>query len=442
MHDRESSGRSTPVVRLDGVHPTSERDVSSSTCTFTNARGQQLSARLERPAGPIRATAVFAHCFTCSKDLRAVRRIASALRQRGFAVLSFDFAGLGASEGELAAATFTSDVEDLVAAAAYLGEQIAPPALLVGHSLGGAAVLAAAARLDHVTAVATVAAPADVDHVLHLLDDDDLERIRDKGSAEVTIAGRTFTIGSQLVDDLGTHTLLDTVAGLDASLLFLHSPIDATVGIDNAAQLFKAARHPRSFVSLDDADHLLTDEADARYAAEVIAAWADRYLPDQPLPQEEADDDASGDDDVARTYGDKRVVAVNTDGLRAELRARGFEFTVDEPRSAGGTEQGPTPYDHVAAALGSCTVLTLRMYADRKDWPLEEIRAEVFHENVHAEDCENCEHGEGNIGVLTRTITLTGDLDDDQRQRLLRIADRCPVHRTLEGQIEVHTELV
>lgn len=410
----------------------------SSTCSFTNARGQQLSARLERPGGPIRATAVFAHCFTCSKDLRAVRRIGSALRQRGFAVLSFDFAGLGASEGDLAAATFTSDVEDLMAAASYLGEEIAPPALLVGHSLGGAAVLAAAARLDHVTAVATIAAPADVDHVLHLLDDEDLERIRDKGSAEVTIAGRSFTIGSALVDDLGTHTLLDTVAGLDASLLFLHSPVDETVGIDNAAKLFTAARHPRSFVSLDDADHLLTDEADARYVAEVVAAWADRYLPAGPLPPEAQSDDQ---DDVARTYDDRRVVATNTDGLQARVRARGFEFTVDEPRSAGGTEQGPTPYDHVAAALGSCTVLTLRMYADRKDWPLEEVRAEVFHENVHAEDCEDCEHREGDIGVLTRTITLTGDLDDEQRQRLRRIADRCPVHRTLEGRIEIHTEM-
>ena len=409
----------------------------SSTCTFTNARGQELSARLERPGGPTRATAVFAHCFTCGKDVKAARRIGAALRARGFAVLSFDFAGLGSSEGDFAATTFSSDVEDLVAAAAHLEETIAAPALLVGHSLGGAAVLAAAARLPEVAAVATVGAPADVEHVLHLLEEDDRDRIREEGEAEVSIAGRTFTIGAQLLEDVGTHRLLDTVGDLDASLLLLHSPVDTVVDVDNARRLYEAARHPKSFVSLDDADHLLSDTADARYAAEVIAAWADRYLPAAP-PVAVEDEEP---DDVARTYDDHRVVATNTDGLRAELRARGFTFTVDEPRSLGGTEAGPTPYDHVAAALASCTVLTLRMYADRKGWPLEEVRAEVFHERVHAEDCATCEHEEGDIGVLTRTLSLTGDLDDDQRDRLLRIADRCPVHRTLEGQIEVHTAL-
>lgn len=411
----------------------------SSTCTFTNDRDEQLHARLERPAGPVRATALFAHCFTCSKDLRAVRRIGSALRERGFAVLSFDFAGLGSSEGDFAATTFSSDVQDLEAAAAYLTDTIAAPSLLVGHSLGGAAVLAAASRLEHVTAVATIGAPADVDHVLHLIDEDDRDAIREAGQAEVTIGGRSFTVGAQFLDDVGSTRLLDGVPDLDASLLFLHSPIDNTVGIDNAARLFQAARHPRSFVTLDDADHLLTDPADARYAAEVIASWADRYLPS--TPPGDAEDDEGAADDVAQTYDDQRVVATNTEGLRAQLRARGFEFTVDEPRSAGGTEQGPTPYDHIAAALASCTVLTLRLFADRKDWPLEEVRAVVTHDKVHAEDCEDCEHTDGDIGLLTRTLTLTGDLDDEQRDRLLKIADRCPVHRTLEGQIEVRTSL-
>lgn len=409
----------------------------SSTCTFTNSRDQELSARLERPGGPIRATVVFAHCFTCGKDVRAARRITAALRQEGFAVLSFDFAGLGSSEGEFAATTFSSDVQDLVAAADHLTETIAAPALLVGHSLGGAAALAAAPRIDSVTAVATIGAPADVEHVLHLIEEDDRDKIASEGAAEVTIAGRTFTIGAEFLDDVGTHALLDTVAELDASVLLLHSPVDNTVGIDNAAKLFQAARHPRSYVSLDDADHLLSDPADARYAADVIASWADRYLP--TASPADARDDADGD--VARSYDDKRVVAVNTDGLRADLRARGYEFVVDEPKSAGGTEEGPTPYDHIAAALASCTVLTLRMYADRKDWPLQEARAEVFHEKVHAEDCKDCEHEDGDIGLLTRTLTLTGDLDDDQRTRLLKIADRCPVHRTLEGNIEVRTEL-
>jgi uncharacterized OsmC-like protein/fermentation-respiration switch protein FrsA (DUF1100 family) len=414
--------------------------VPSSTCTFTNARDQQLSARLERPVGPIRATAVFAHCFTCSKDLRAARRIASSLRERGIAVLSYDFAGLGSSEGDFAASTFSSDVDDLIAAAGYLAETIAAPSLLVGHSLGGAAVLTAAAQLNSVTAVATIGAPSDVEHVQNLVSEDDRDRIRADGRAAVTIGGRTFNVGASFLDDLSTHALLDTVADLDASLLLLHSPVDNTVGVQNAADLYGAAKHPKSYVSLDDADHLLTDPADARYAAEVIASWADRYLPepDASASRDDADPDPDG---VAMTYADDRVVAVSHDGLRADVRARGFDMIVDEPRSAGGSEAGPTPYDYLTSALASCTVLTMRMYAERKGWPIEEIRAEVSHAKVHAADCEACEHADGDIGVLTRTITMTGDLDDDQRTRMMRIADRCPVHRTLEGQIEVRTTL-
>lgn len=414
----------------------------SSTCTFTSPRGHELAARLERPAGPVRATAVFAHCFTCSKDLRSARLVAGELRRRGFAVLSFDFTGLGASEGALADSSFSCDVDDLVAAAAYLGETIAAPTVLIGHSLGGAAVLAAAERIPSVAAVATIGAPADVEHVRHLVTPEARRRVHAQGEAEVEIGGRRFTVSSGFLTDLERHRLLDVVGGLRASLLFLHAPGDATVGVDNARRLYEAARHPKSFVSLDDADHLLTSPADARYAAEVIAAWASRYL-GEALPAGDADGTGHDDlEDVARTYADQRVVAVNTDGLRADVRARGFESIVDEPRSAGGTELGPTPYDHLAAALGSCTVLTLRLYADRKGWPLEEVRSVVHHERVHAEDCEQCEHVDGDVGLLTRRIELVGDLDDEQRSRLLRIADRCPVHRTLEGQIEVHTELV
>ncbi len=250
---------------------------SSSTCTFLNARNQQLSARLEMPDGPVRATAVFAHCFTCSKDLRSARRLAGALAERGVAVLSFDFAGLGSSDGDFAATTFSTDVDDVVAAVSYLAHTLGPPSLLIGHSLGGAAVLTAASRLKGIEAVATIGAPADTSHVTNVFASE-LDTIHEQGEAVVTLAGRQFTISADFVEDLREQRLTETVARLDAALLFLHAPLDDTVGVDNAQLLFKAARHPKSFVSLADADHLLTDEADARYAAEVIAAWASRYL--------------------------------------------------------------------------------------------------------------------------------------------------------------------
>ena len=411
----------------------------SSTCTFTNARDQELSARLERPDGEVRATAVFAHCFTCSKDVLGARRLARALAERGIAVLSFDFAGLGSSEGDFAASTFSSDVDDLVAAAAYLGETIAPPTLLVGHSLGGAAVLTAAARLDGIRAVATLAAPADLDHVVDLFRDD-LDTIREQGRAEVMLAGRSFTIGAGFVEDLEGHRLTDVVAGLDAALLFLHAPLDDVVGVDNARVLFEAARHPKSFVSLDGADHLLAAEADARYAAEVVAAWASRYLPDTPLDVEDADRSTPAPmPRGAGSYADEATVARTTTGLSARVATRGFLLQADEPRSVGGTETGPTPYDYLAAGLASCTSMTVRMYADRKDIPLEEVVTDVRFDRVHAEDCADCDDPDRRIHRFTRTISFRGDLDEQTRERLLTIANRCPVHRTLEGTIEVRT---
>lgn len=415
----------------------------SSSCTFPSARGHELSARLERPEGPVRATAVFAHCFTCSKDLKAARRISRALADRGIAVLSFDFTGIGSSDGEFAASTFTTDVDDLLAAAGYLEQEIAAPTLLVGHSLGGAAVLTAAARLDTVTAVATIGAPADVEHVTHVLDGD-LGRVREEGQGEVTIGGRPFTVSAAFLEDLAAQRLTDTVAGLRRAVLLLHAPLDDTVGVDNARLLFEAARHPKSFVSLDDADHLLTDEEDARYAASVIAAWAARYLPDAGSAQEPASAMRGAGD--AGAYADKRVAAHNSSGLAADVHTRGFTLRVDEPASVGGTETGPTPYEYLGAGLASCTSLTLRMYAERKGWPLDEVVTTVDFDQVHAEDCEECtrEDGtahEGRIERFTRTVTLTGDLDDEQRAGLLRIADRCPVHRTLEGHIHIVTTL-
>ncbi len=400
---------------------------SATTCTFPSPRGHQLSARLERPAGAPLGSAIFAHCFTCSKDLRVARRLTRALTAQGFAVLSFDFTGLGDSDGDFAESTFSADVQDLRAAADHLAKIVAPPSLLVGHSLGGAAVLSAAPSMPSVRAVATIAAPADPAHVTQIFDADAVMR---DGSAPVNIGGRTFTIGRSFLDDLHRQEPLAAIAGFTGATLILHSPIDQIVGIDNAETIYRAARHPKSFISLDNADHLLADEADAEYVATVIGTWVQRYLDDVHAAPLAADPDR---------YRDVGASAVNSGGLTTRLRARGFTLLADEPASVGGEELGPTPYDFLNLALAACTSMTLRMYGDRKGWPLDEVETVVTHERVHADDCADCEHTEGHIDLLSRTVRLTGDLDAEQRTALLRIADRCPVHRTLEGRLEIRT---
>ncbi len=402
---------------------------SSTSCSFASGRGVELAARLERPAGPVRGTAVFAHCFTCSKDLRMERRMTDALARKGLAVLSFDFAGLGRSGGEFADSTFAADVEDIGAAAAYLGDVLAPPALLVGHSLGGAAVLSAAASIASVRAVATIGAPADPAHVEHVLDGD-LESVRRDGSGAVTIAGRTFTIGRAFLEHLAQGEPKARIAEFRGATLLMHSPVDETVGIENAEELYRAARHPKSFVSLDDADHLLTDPAEAAYVATVVSGWADRYLPRDPVaPATDSSYDAHG------------ATARNDGGFLTSLTARGYEMTADEPSEVGGTEQGPTPYDYLASALSACTVMTMRMYADRKGWEVGGLEATVTHDRVHADDCRECEASEGHVDRLDRVLRLPDGLTDHQREALVGIADRCPVHRSLEGQLEVHTSI-
>lgn len=404
---------------------------TSSTCTFTGNGGHQLSARLERPDGPALGSALFAHCFTCSKDLRAERQLTQALTAQGYAVLSFDFAGLGRSGGDFADSSFSADVADLRAAAGYLTERVVAPSLLVGHSLGGAAVISVAPSLPSVRAVATIGAPADPAHVLQLLDGD-LDAVRRDGSAPVTIAGRTFTLGRSFLDDLEHGDPRDRVSEFNGASMIMHSPLDAFVGIENAELLYRAARHPKSFVSLDDADHLLTKESDAHYVATVIAAWAERYL-----PVTTASTPRTGSDG----YDRPGATAHNGGGFVTHLETRGFVLAADEPYESGGTETGPTPYDYLAMALASCTVMTMRAYAERKGWLIGELGAHVEHDRVHANDCRDCEHGSGRIDRLHRTLELPEDLSDDRRDALLRIADRCPVHLTLEGQIEVHTIL-
>ncbi|QXD15560.1 bifunctional alpha/beta hydrolase/OsmC family protein [Rhodocaloribacter litoris] len=399
--------------------------------TFENRNGQRLSARLDLPVdGDPLACALFAHCFTCGKNLRALRYLSEALTEAGIAVLRFDFTGLGESEGDFAETTFSSNVEDLVDAAAFLARSYAPPALLIGHSLGGAAVLQAAAQLDAVRAVATIGAPFDPEHVLHLFEDvlDEIER---DGVTRVRLAGRAFTVKKAFVDDLAAQNVRRVLRDLKRPLMLLHAPMDQVVGIDNAALLFEAARHPKSFVSLDRADHLLSNEEDARYAGTVIAAWARRYLGVSQAERKHPDP------------ADNRIVAhIDRAHYRTEILANGHALLADEPRTVGGTNAGPTPYDLLVAALGACTAMTLRMYADRKDWPLESVTVRLLHRKVHARDCD-CGAGEtstGKIDLVEREVELAGDLTREQRGRLVEIANRCPVHRTLtEGQVVVKT---
>ena len=397
-----------------------------------NADGHALAARLDLPdTGEPTAYALFAHCFTCSKDLRAVRQIGAALAARGVATLAVDFTGLGQSEGTFEDTTFSTTVADLVCAADFLAEHYQAPQLLVGHSLGGAAVLAAAGGLGSVRAVATVGAPCDPDHVRGLFTEQAAE-IEAEGSAQVSIGGRPFRVRRQFLDDLdGYDAMRERIGALGRALLVFHAPQDATVGVEQARHIFEAARHPKSFVSLDGADHLLTRPDDARYVADVLAAWAGRYLcpPDEPALAE-----------AASGYADDTVTAtVGAAGLNTEVQARGFRLAADEPARVGGTEAGPTPYDYLGAALAACTAMTLRHYADRKGLPLAGAAVAVTHDRVHATDCARCETESGQVSRLTRTVRLDGALDEDQRARLLEIADKCPVHRTLEGEVDVVT---
>ncbi len=394
---------------------------------FAGSNGGTLAARLDLPAGPVRAYALFAHCFTCSKDIFAASRIAAGLAGSGLAVLRFDFTGLGASEGEFASTNFSSNIDDLVLAADYLRDHFGAPELIVGHSLGGTAVLAAAARIPDARAFVTIGAPAEADHVIRNFAAD-TSRIEDEGEAVVSLAGRQFTIRKQFLDDVRGANIDAAVANLRRPLLVLHAPGDQTVAIDNATRIFTNAKHPKSFVSLDTADHLLTRRADAEYAAGIIAAWASKFVAEP----------ASGPDQPPN------IVHVRETGngrFQQAVQVRAHRLIADEPESVGGLDSGPSPYDFLAMALGACTAMTLRMYADRKKLALEEVSVEVDHNKVHAEDCENSELKTGRIDRFERVIHLKGDLDAAARKRLLEIADRCPVHRTLEKKSRIETRL-
>ena len=405
---------------------------------FENGRGEQLAASLDLPFGEPIGWGLFAHCFTCSKDIPAAGRISRRLAEEGLAVLRFDFTGLGSSEGDFANTNFSSNVDDLVAAATHLREHFAAPALLIGHSLGGAAVLAAARHIEEVRAVCTIAAPSDPEHVKGLLTGE-VGEIEARGVATVDIAGRQFRIKKQFLDDLGEQNLGEELGALRKALLVFHSPVDEIVGIDNARRIYQAARGAKSFVTLENADHLLRNERDARYVAEVLAAWVSRYI---EAPAVAVPVVAAPGGRAALPPGDVLVSELERPFTNRVLAGR-HELLADEPPSVGGKDAGPNPYDYLLAALGACTSMTLRMYSERKGWPLEEVAVQLRHSRIHAEDCAECESESGLIDRLEREIHLVGDaLTDEHRARLLEIANRCPVHRTLLNEMRIPTRLV
>ena len=396
---------------------------------FTNAKGQQLAARLDFPVTrKPGAYAIFAHCFTCSKNLNAVRNINRALTAQGIAVLRFDFTGLGESEGDFANTNFSSNIDDLLSAAEFLSKEYEGPQILIGHSLGGAAVLQAAAEIPSCKAVVTIGAPCDPAHVLQLLNDA-RETIEASGEAEVELAGRQFKIKKQFLDDLETTRMKEKIAKLKKALLIFHSPMDNTVGIENARHIYETAKHPKSFITLSNADHLLTKEEDSCYVGDVITAWAKRYITLEH---------------TVELLGEERgtvVVRTGRDHYYTEILANGHPIVADEPEKLGGTNLGAAPYDLLSAALGACTTITVRMYADRKEWPMESITVRINHRKVDAKDCDECHSETGKVDIFDRELEIIGDLSEEQRARLFEIADRCPVHRSLHGETLVRSKL-
>ncbi|MFL5332716.1 MAG: alpha/beta fold hydrolase [Geminicoccaceae bacterium] len=398
---------------------------------FTGTGGHRLAGLLQLPDGDPVACALFAHCFTCGRDVKAAAQLAKSLAELGIATLRFDFAGLGASGGDFARTSFGSNITDLVAATDALRESHEAPRLLIGHSLGGAAILAAAPLIPESVAVATIGAPFDTAHALHLFGDA-LPAIERDGEAPVEIAGRRFTIGRDLVRDLQGQDHESRIKELHRALLVMHAPGDAVVGIENASRIFAAARHPKSFVSLDTADHLLSRREDAAYAARVLAAWASRWV-------------ASGAAAPAMTEAEPGLVLVEETGrggFQQQVTMGRHRLIADEPESVGGMDSGPGPYDLLLAAVGTCSSMTVRLYAERKGWPLERVAVRLRHARIHASDCADCEtKGDARVDTIERRLTLQGPLDGEQRAQLVEIAGRCPVHRTLESEVKIRTVL-
>lgn len=405
--------------------------MNSEKLRFQNNEGHLLVGKLELPIDRHPHNyALFAHCFTCTKNLSAVRNISKALTSNGFGVLRFDFTGLGESEGDFADTNFSGNVADLVSAADFLKMNYESPSLLIGHSLGGAAVIFAASKIESVKAIATIGSPSNPVHVKHLLKSG-IDEINETGKATVNLSGRDFTIKKQFLDDLETKSLSETVKALRKPLLVMHSPQDDTVSIKNAEEIYIAAHHPKSFVSLDGADHLLFNKEDSIYVGEVISGWAKRYL---TLRER-----------VAENLKTEHQVLASLDTIDAfttQMKVGTHSMLADEPKSFGGNDFGPSPYEFVSAGLAACTVMTLQMYAKRKSWPLENVEVHISYSKIHAQDCENCETNSSKIDIFRKEIRFTGALDDKQKKRLLQIADKCPVHKTLHSEVQVITTLV
>jgi putative redox protein len=396
---------------------------------FENKEGQSLIGRLELPADQHPHNfALFAHCFTCNKNLSAIKNISKALTSNGFGVLRFDFTGLGESEGDFANTNFSGNIEDLIAAAGYLSENYEAPTLIIGHSLGGAAAIFAASKLDSIQAVATIGAPSSPEHVQHLLQNS-VAKIQDSGKAVVSLSGRDFTIKKQFLDDLKHKKLADTLKSMRKSILIMHSPQDDTVHIKNAQEIYLAAHHPKSFISLDGADHLLMNKKDSMYVGDVISGWSKRYL---DLRQEE---------ELPKTNHQVVASLDFEDGFTTQMKVGNHYILADEPTTFGGNDFGPSPYEFVSAGLSACTAMTLQMYAKRKEWRIENVEVHTSYSKNHAIDCKDCESPNSKIDTFHREIKLVGDFDDKQRRRLLQIADKCPVHKTLHNEIQVITSL-
>ncbi len=398
---------------------------------FRNPDGKRLAARLDLPIDEKPAAfAIFAHCFTCTKNFNAVVNIDRALVMRGIAVLRFDFTGLGESEGDFSETNFSTNVADLVSAADFLRDTYEAPKLLIGHSLGGAAVIQAAGRIPSAVAVATIAAPADFKNLLRFIEFPSPDVQKENGAPSINISGRDFKIGRQFLNDIRDTSMDAAIKNLGKPLLIFHSPVDQIVSIDNAAKIFMAARHPKSYISLDKSDHLLSRREDSLYVGSVLAAWASKYL------------NITEKKSTQPELSDNRVIArTGKSGFRTEIIANGHSLIADEPIPVGGANSGPTPYDLLVSALGACTGMTIRMYADHKKLPLDAVTVRLKHRKIHADDCLDCVDSKSKIDFIEREIELEGELDPPTRERMLEIANRCPVHRTLESKTRIESKL-